>query len=127
MKEVVSLLLTTTCLAVAGLGIYFFSYKTDDDNDSTQKISRKRTGGSGKKIVEVEEKNHDGYNDYDDEKIDNHDDNSYNHDNNDDDEDDYNEDYVKSMVKSKNVSKKSASKTKKNKNKFTSSKKRYYY
>ena len=41
MKDYVSLLLTTTCLAVAGLGIYFFSYKTDDDNDATQKITKK--------------------------------------------------------------------------------------
>ena len=127
MKDVVSLLMTTTCLAVAGLGIYFFSYKTDHDNDITQKNSRKKSASGGKKIVEVEEKNHDGYNDYDDyadDNSDNHDDNSYNHDNkSDDDIDDYN----KTIVKTKNVSKKSASKTKKNKNKFASSKKRYYY
>jgi len=131
MKDVVSLLMTTTCLAVAGLGIYFFSYKTDHDNDITQKNSRKKSASGGKKIVEVEEKNHDGYNDYDDyhhdyadDNSDNHDDNSYNHDNkNDDDIDDYN----KTIVKTKNVAKKSASKTKKNKSKFASSKKRYYY
>ena len=129
MKEIVSLLLTTTCLAVAGLGIYFFSYKTHDDNDSTQKFNRKRSGGSGKKIVDVEEQNHDSYNDYDDETIDDHDD-DYNHDNKSDDvvyDDNDNTNYIKSSFKPKNISKKSAAKTKKNKNKFTSSKKRYYY
>ena len=117
MKDVVSLLLTTSCLAVAGIGIYLFSYKTDEDNDDTQKNGKKKFNG-GKKLIEVEEKNHD--------------DDSYNHDdaagddNDIDDKYDTFEDYNKLKVKSKNMSRKSLGKTKKNRNKFTSSKKRYY-
>jgi hypothetical protein len=114
MKDYVSLLLTTTCLAVAGLGIYFFSYKTDHDNDATQKNNRKRSGGgTNKKIVELEKTNHDD----NDNDIDNTDNSTI-------DTNDTNDiDHYKNV---KPKATKSASKTKRNKNKFASSKKRYY-
>ena len=113
MKDVVSLLLTTTCLAVAGIGIYLFSYKTEDDNDDTQKNGKKKING-GKKLIEVEEKNHD--------------DDSYNHHDDADIDDKYDDfdDYNKVKFKPKNISRNSLGKTKKNRNKFTSSKKRFY-
>jgi len=116
MKDYVSLLLTTTCLAVAGLGIYFFSYKTDHDNDATQKNNRKRSGGgTNKKIVELEKTNHDEYEN--DNDIDNTDNSTI-------DTNDTNDiDHYKNV---KPKATKSASKTKRNKNKFASSKKRYY-
>lgn len=126
MKDIISLLLTTTCLAVAGLGIYFFSYKTDDENDNTQKNIKKKTSNGGKKIVEteIEQQNNDGYNDNNSNNHNNH--NNHNNDNNDNIErnDNIDMDHYKNA---KPKTSKSASKTKRNKNRFATSKKRYYY
>jgi hypothetical protein len=49
MKEVTSLLIATSCLALAGLGIYLFSSKSDDNNDNT-KFSKGKKINSKKKI-----------------------------------------------------------------------------
>ena len=117
MKDIVSLLLTTSCLAIAGIGIYFFSYKSDEDEDVTQKAGKKKNLVTGKKQSESKDTYYE--NDYDDN--DNDDTNSF--DNNHTDDDITNFDYkIKTKTKTK-----SNNKTKKHINKFASSKKRYYY
>ena len=129
MKDVISLLITTSCLAVAGVGIYLFSYKSDE-GDSNQKGGKKRN--NTKQNFELDEYD---YNDADDttttkdknddhDKIDHHDKND-DHDKNDGDTNQYDfENYTK--VK-KSAPKTSKSKTKRNRNKFTVSKKYRYY
>jgi len=112
MKDIVSLLLTTTCLAVAGLGIYFFSSNADENTSSKQKTDKKRTSISGgKKYNDVEDYLDSDNNDID---IDNDIDNNSQIDDN---------EVVEYNYKSKP---KTNNKTKKSKGKFTSSKKRYY-
>jgi hypothetical protein len=122
MKEIVSLLLTTSCLAIAGLGIYFFSYNSNENSVDTQKAGKKRTSISGKKQIEVTHTydENDDDNDYHDDDYDNSD---YNNDYDNDDNITKN-DY---KYKTKSKSKVNNNKTKKNTNRYSSSKKNYYY
>jgi hypothetical protein len=45
MKDVISLLITSVCLAAAGLGVYLFSYKSEEDttydDDNNKKGGKK--------------------------------------------------------------------------------------
>jgi hypothetical protein len=122
MKDIVSLLLTTSCLAIAGLGIYFFSYNSHENSDVNQKAGKKKTFASAKKQSEVGNiYDNDYYDDDDDESsIDNQ---SHNH------MDDYTNTDSNTDYKYKSKSKQKSNnnnKTKKNGNKFASSKKKYY-
>jgi len=115
MKDVISLVITTSCLAVVGLGIYFFTSNKDENDKSNQKGGKKISNSGNnnvKKTNEIEDKYEDD-NEYN--KID-----EYNETSDDDYADDYH-DYTphKSKTKVNN-------KTKKNKNKLSASKKRYY-
>lgn len=115
MKDIVSILLTTSCLAIAGLGIYLFSYNSHENHDVTQKGGKKKSP-SIKKQSDLENTKdndcHDYECDYDDY------DNNINYTDNDNDTNtDYN---YKPKTKNKN------NKTKKYTNKLSSSKKRYY-
>ena len=104
MKDIVSLLLTTSCLAITGIGIYFFSYKSDEDEDVTQKAGKKHISSTEDKYIDYDDKDYDS-NNFDNNYI------------------DYDNDY---NYKTKNKTK-SNNKTKKNRNKFTSSKKKMYH
>ena len=110
MRDVVSLVITSSCLAVVGLGIYFFTSNKDETDKSNQKGGKKisNSGNNVKKTIEIEDE--DDYN-----KIDEYNETS-------EDEHDNYHDYTpyKSNTKTK------ANKTKKNKNKLSNSKKRYY-
>ena len=123
MKDIVSLLLTTSCLAIAGLGIYFFSYNSHENSDVNQKAGKKKTFASAKKQSEVGNiyDDNDYYDDDDDESsIDNQ---IHNH------MDDYTNTDSNTDYKYKSKSKQKSNnnnKTKKNGNKFASSKKKYY-
>jgi hypothetical protein len=104
MKDIVSLLLTTTCLGIAGIGIYLYSLNSEENTFDTQKAGKKRNTISNKKEIEVKD-------DYDD--------NDYI------DQDNIDDSTIKSNYKIKTKS--NNNKTKKNTNKFYSSKKHYYY
>jgi len=115
MKDVVSLVITTSCLAVVGLGIYFFTSNKDENDKTSQKGGKKISNtpnNNTKKPFDTEDAYQDDYN-----KIDEH---------NEPSEDDYDEyhDYTPSYKS--NTRTKSNNKTKKNKNKLSTSKKRYY-
>ena len=105
MKDIVSILLTTTCLGIAGIGIYFYSLNSEENTFDNQKAGKKINTVYNKKEIE--------------EVKDNYDDNDYN--------DQYNIDdnSIKSNYKIKTKS--NNNKTKKNTNKLNSSKKQYYY
>jgi len=101
MKDIVSLLLTTTCLAITGIGIYFFSSNSHENTFvNTQK--------AGKKQNDIEIKS-DANDEYDNNIVENP---SIHH-------------YDKTA--NTNYKNKSKTKTKKHSNKFSSSKKKYYY
>ena len=119
MKDIISLLLTTSCLAIAGLGIYLFSSNSHENSVDTQKAGKKRTTVSSKKQIEVKDK-------FDDDNDDN-DDNDNNYENDDNDNHDDNVTKTDYNYKSKSKSKIANNKTKKNSNKYSSSKKNYYY
>jgi anti-sigma28 factor (negative regulator of flagellin synthesis) len=57
MNDAISLLITTTCLAVVGMGIYLFSSDSSDETTST-----KQTQKGGKKTSHVSD-NHNHHND----------------------------------------------------------------
>ena len=110
MKDIVSILLTTSCLAIAGLGIYLFSYNSHENQDVTQKGGKKKSP-SIKKQSDLENTKDNDCDDYDD-----YDNNNINYTDN-----DKNTDYnYNPKTKTKN------NKTKKYTNKLSSSKKRYY-
>jgi len=109
MKDIISLLITSSCLAIAGIGIYFFSYNTDDNSDVNQ-TSGKKNNGTIKKQVDLENE-HDTDDDYYENNIDN--------------DDDYISDNLEYKPKPKQKPK-TSNKTKKYKNKFATSKKKYY-
>jgi hypothetical protein len=115
MKEIVSLLMTTACLAVAGLGIYFFSSNSDETEVSLIKSNKKRSGG--KKTIELEDKFESYNNDYSEKN-----DSNENYEMEDKDDDDDSDYVIKSKQKSSNKTK-----TKKNKQSSSASRKRYYY
>jgi hypothetical protein len=113
MKEIVSLLITTSCLALAGLGIYFFSSKSNDvdDNqkgskDNSVKYKRNELKKNKSKIININDGDID--NDID-----------VGSDNDSNSNELYNE-----PIKKRTISKNN--KTSKNKNKFTTSRKKYY-
>jgi hypothetical protein len=113
MKDVISLVITTSCLAVVGLGIYFFTSNKDENDKSNQKGGKKISNSGNNNVKKINEPE-DKYEEDDYNKIDEYDETS---------EDDYNDydDYTphKSKTKANN-------KTKKNKNKLSASKRRYY-
>jgi hypothetical protein len=118
MKDIISILLTTSCLAIAGLGIYLFSYNSHENHDVTQKGGKKKSP-SIKKQSDLENINDNDCDDYESDYVDN---NNINYTDDDDDDNDTNRDYnYKPKTKTKN------NKTKKYTNKLSSSKKRYYY
>jgi len=119
MKDIISILLTTSCLAIAGLGIYLFSYNSHENDNVTQKGGKKKSH-SIKKQSDLENINDNDCDDYESDYVDN---NNINYtDDDDDDDNDTNRDYnYKPKTKTKN------NKTKKYTNKLSSSKKRYYY
>ena len=113
MKDIVSILLTTSCLAIAGLGIYLFSYNSHENQDVTQKGGKKKSPSIKKQsdLENTKDNDCDDYDDYDD-----YDNNNINYTDN-----DKNTDYnYNPKTKTKN------NKTKKYTNKLSSSKKRYY-
>ena len=116
MKDIVSLLLTTSCLAIAGIGIYFFSYNSHENDDVTQKAGKKPKFNSTKKQIDIE----DSYDD-DNFEINNDDENSL------DNEDNISNNDYKYKSKPNSKSKSKNNKTKKNTNKVSYSKKNYYY
>jgi len=118
MKDIISILLTTSCLAIAGLGIYLFSYNSHENDNVTQKGGKKKSH-SIKKQSDLENINDNDCDDYESDYVDN---NNINYTDDDDDDNDTNRDYnYKPKTKTKN------NKTKKYTNKLSSSKKRYYY
>jgi hypothetical protein len=117
MKDVISLVITTTCLAVVGLGIYLFSNNNDENSEPNQKAGKKPSGVGTKKThlkiyddetINLDDDVDDIYDEVINDKIENHSEN-----------DKYN---PKNKTKNRYVSK-----TKKHKNNFTTSKKKYYY
>jgi hypothetical protein len=124
MKDIISILLTTSCLAIAGLGIYFFSYNSQENDDIRQKAGKKKNISSNKKQTEIEDICKDDYDDYDDY------DNSNNNNNKQTGNytDDYNDKDTITDYKyiTKGKPKNNNNKTKKYTNKPASSKKRYY-
>jgi hypothetical protein len=113
MKEIVSLLITTGCLALAGLGIYFFSSKSNDTDDYQKggkdnivKYKRNELKKNKSKTINIS-----------DVDIDNDSDSDSNNDSNSNEL--YNE-----PIKKRTISKNN--KTSKNKNKFAISRKKYY-
>jgi hypothetical protein len=112
MNEIGSLLITTTCLAAAGLGIFLFSSKS---NEPTTNSKGGKKQPNNKKSIENPEPRNDKENDitiYDDI--------------NEDSSDDISEEYAPSKQVYNNKSK-PKNKTKRNVNKFSYSKKKYYY
>lgn len=115
MKEIVSLLITTSCLALAGLGIYFFSSKSNDTDDykkggkdNTVKYKRNELKKNKSKIINISDVDIDNDNDID----------------SDTDNDSSNDELYNEPIKKRNNAKNN--KTSKNKNKFTTSRKKYY-
>jgi len=116
MKDVVSLVITTGCLAVVGLGIYLFSSNNDNANNQPNQKAGKKSSNIGNIKKQF---------DTDNESI-NADDSHASDFINDTNESDDDNEYEK--YKSKNRPKpKTLGKTKKNKSKFAGSKKNYYY
>jgi hypothetical protein len=115
MREIISLVITTTCLAIAGVGIYFLSSKSDENTNSNQKSGKKST------LLNNDKKQIESDNYYEDDNENDYDDNDY------DDNDILEESGYKSKPKAKvKSSNNKTNKTKKTTNKFTSSRKRYY-
>jgi hypothetical protein len=108
MKEIVSLLITTSCLALAGLGIYFFSSKSNDIDDNQKEGKDNIVKYKRNEFKKNRNKNSD---------ID------INNDNDNDSDSDSNE-LNNEPIKKRNNTKNN--KTSKNKNKFTTSRKKYY-
>jgi hypothetical protein len=110
MKEIVSLLITTGCLALAGLGIYFFSSKSNDTDDYQK--------GGKDNIVKYKR------NELKKPKSKNSDVDINNNIDSDDDSDTTNNELYNEPIKKRTISKNN--KTSKNKNKFAISRKKYY-
>lgn len=110
MKEIVSLLITTSCLALAGLGIYFFSSKSNDTDDYQKGGKDNTVKYKRSEIKKNKSKNSDSdiNNDID----------------SDTDNDSSNDELYNEPIKKRNNAKNN--KTIKNKNKFTTSRKKYY-
>ena len=109
MKDIISLLITATCLAVAGAGLYLFSYKNDEE-DTSKKGGKKKNNSKNNFDLDEYNNNNNSYDEHFSED-----------DNNDDEYYDNNMDTIK-----KTNSKVSKNKTKRIKNKFTVSKKNRY-
>jgi len=101
MKEIASLLIATTCLALAGFGVYFFSSKS---NDNDNKGGKNKRLNSKKKI-----ENENDYSDSDSES---------------DSDSDNNSDLYKEPIK--NNKKQQSNKTRNIKSKFSNTRKKYY-
>jgi hypothetical protein len=115
MKEIVSLLITTSCLALAGLGIYFFSSKSNDTDDYQKggkdnivKYKRNEFKKNKSKNINISDNDNDNDNDSD----------------SDSDNDSNSNELYNEPIKKRNNTKNN--KTSKNKNKFTTSRKKYY-
>lgn len=119
MKEVATLLITTSCLALAGLGIYFFS-SNSGDSEPKQKGGKNKRQNTNKKVIDVIPDKSD--NDSISEDSISSDNDSYN-DNLSEDSEIYNETANKYNSKKNTKS----NKTLKNKNKSSTSRKKYYY
>jgi len=113
MNEIGSLLITTTCLAAAGLGIFLFSPKS---NEPTTNLKGGKKQLPNKKPIET-------FDPHSDNKA--NDINKYD-DINEDSSDDISEEFSPPKQVYNNKSK-PKNKTKKNVNKFSYSKKKYYY
>jgi hypothetical protein len=113
MNEIGSLLITTTCLVAAGLGIFLFSSKSNEP--TTNSKGGKKQPTNKKSIENSEPRNDNKENDI----------NIYD-DINEDSSDDISEEYAPPKQVYNNKSK-PKNKTKRNVNKFSYSKKKYYY
>lgn len=120
MKDVASIVITTGCLALVGLGIYLFS----SNNDTANNPSNQKAGKKTSNIANIKKQF-----DADDESINEYYDttNDFINDTN-DDTNESGDNIVYEKYKSKSRPKqKTIGKTKKNKSKFAGSKKNYYY
>jgi uncharacterized protein (UPF0333 family) len=117
MNDAASLLITTTCLAVVGMGIYLFSSDSSDETSSTKQTQK----GGKKASYASDNRNH------------------HNDNNNNDDQNIYEnkeiisepEQELEPLYEPENKPKQkvrvSNNKTKKNNNKISFSRKKYYY
>jgi len=118
MKEITSLLITTSCLALAGLGIYFFSSKSND-NDNKTGGKNKQTRAKRKSVTGFESKT----SFIDNEISDDGESDGESDDGESDNESDNSETYKGTAKKMKPQPK---NKTRTIKNKFATSRKKYY-